>query len=145
MQLTFLSLVQMKFELPVEAPALNVPGMPQFLHEILAHLYPSSPSPTYRVLCSRREGTHSEYTATVYLCASPVGRGHTYALSSGVHHQEIRAIQEVAADAIILLCTHDPLMKKCIRYVHLPRLDLSNGDALFPSPWYPSPELTTLL
>ena len=110
-----------------------------------AHLYPSSPSPTYRVLASRHDGTHSEFVATVYLCASPVGRGHTYSLSSSVHHQEIRAIQEVAADAIILLRTHDPLMKKCVRYIHLPRLDLSNGDVFFPGAWYPSPEVTTLL
>ena len=135
----------MKFELPVETPALNVPGMPQFLREIWAHLYPTSPPPTYRVLASRSSGTHSEFVATVYLCASPVGRGHTYALSSGITHQATRAIQEAAADAIILLRTHDPIMMKCNHYVYLLRLDLSNGDVFFPSPWAPSPEFTTLL
>ena len=135
----------MKFELPVKTPALNIPGMPQFLSEIWAHLYPSSPSPTYRVLCARREGTHSEYTATVYLRAEPMDGGHTYALSSGITHQVNRAIQEAATDAIILLRTHDPLMRKCPRYAYLPRLDWGSGDVLFPNPGNPSPELTTLL
>ena len=135
----------MTFKLPVETPALNVPGMPQFLREIWAHLHLSSPSPTYRVLCSRRDGTYSEFIATVYLRTEPVDRGHTYALSSSITHQVNRAIQEAAADVIILLRTHDPRMKKCTRYVHLPRLDLGNGDVLFPNPGNPSPELTTLL
>ena len=75
------------------------------------------------------------YTATVYLRAESVDRGNMYSLSSGITHLVNRAIQEAAVDAIILLRTHDPLMKKCVRYIHLPRLDLSNGDVFFPSPW----------
>ena len=113
----------MKFKLPVETPALHVPSMPPFLREIWAHLYPTSPPPTYRVLASRPNETHSKFIATIYLCVKPVGRGHAYSLSFGIHHQVNRAIQEVVGDAIILLRTHDRDMRRCPRYAYLPRLD----------------------
>jgi hypothetical protein len=36
-------------------------------------------------------------------------------------------------------------MKQCTRYAYFPRLDLDNGDILFPNPGDPSSPLTALL
>ena len=89
--------------------------------------------------------SRTEYTTTVCLDAHPGTDGPSYALSSGITNQVARALQEVSGDALVLLRTHDPVMKVCTRYVYFPRLDLSNGDVLFPNPGDTTPALTSLL
>ena len=137
----------MALQLLAETTALYVSGMPQLLREIWSHLYPASPAPRYRVFSARFDGTHSEFSASVYLRtpATPYHDGRVYVYSSSITTQVTRAIQEVADDAIILLRTQDPIMRMCTRYAHFPRLDPSNGDILFPNPGDPSSELTNLL
>jgi len=135
----------MESELLVETTAMYVSGMPQFLREIWSHLYPTAPSPKYRVFSTRLGRTHSEFTATVYLRTEPVSQGHKYTFSSGPSHQVTGAIQEAANNAIVLLRTHDPIMENCTRYAYFPRLDLSSGETLFPIPEDPTSALACLL
>ena len=135
----------MTTEFFAETSAVHVPGFPQFLREVWEHLYPSSPPPIYRVFYNRPNGSASEFTATVHLHPETVSNEIVHDITSGVTTQVTRAIQEVAADAIIFLRTYNPVMRQCTRYVYFPRLDLENGDVLFPSPGDPRSALTALL
>ena len=133
-------------QLFAETTAVHIPGFPQFLREIWDHLYPGSPPPTYRVFYSRPDGGTSEFTATVHLRTEPsVTMAYGHAVTSAVSTQVTRAIQEAAGDAIVYLRTYDPVMRQCTRYVYFPRLDLDNGDVLFPNPGDPTSALTSLL
>jgi len=128
-----------------ETTAAHIPGFPQFLREIWDHLYPGSAPPTYRVFYERPNGSVSEFTATVHLRpkSSPVGISHT--ITSGTATQLTRAVQEAAGAAVIFLRTHDPVMRRCTRYVYFPRVDLNNGEVFFPSQGDPTSALTSLL
>jgi len=132
-------------ELFAETTALHITGFPQFLREIWDHLYPGTPPPTYRVFYNRLDRSTSEFTATVHLRPAPLSSGVIHALTSGVTTQATRAIQEVAGDAILFLRTYDPVMIQCTRYAYFPRLDLDNGDMVFPNPGNPSSPLTALI
>ena len=132
-------------ELLAETTAVHVPGFPQFLREIWDHLYPGAPPPTYHVYHNRLDRLTSGFTATVRLRLLPVSAGIEHGLTSGVCTQASRAIQEAAGDAIVFLRTYDSVMRQCTRYVYFPRLDLDNGDILFPHPGNSSPALTSLL
>ena len=95
---------------------------------------------------SRPDGGTSEFTATVHLRTEPsVTMAYGHAVTSAVSTQVTRSIQEAAGDAIVYLRTYDPVMKQCTRYVYFPRLDLDNGDVLFPNPGDPTSALTSLL
>ena len=133
------------FEFFTETTAVHVPGFPQYLAEIWDHLYPGSTPPIYRVFYNRPDGGATEFVATVHLRSEPRADGNVQAVTSGVSTQATRAIQEAAGDAIVFLRTYDPVMRQCTRYVYFPRLDLANGDVLFPNPGDTSSALTAIL